>query len=49
MKFPPCGLVYGDLRDRELTEREGNRPFVTFWILMALFAVAFLILSAVIS
>lgn len=31
MKFPPCGLVYGDLRDQELTRREGNRPFVFFW------------------
>jgi hypothetical protein len=49
MKFPPCGLVYGDLRDRELTEREGNRPFVTFWTVLALFAIAVLIQSAGIS
>ena len=32
LKFPPCGLMYGDLRDQELTHLEGNRPFVTFWI-----------------
>ena len=32
MKFPPCGLMYGDLRDQELTRLEGDRPFVTFWI-----------------
>lgn len=41
MKFPPCGLVYGDLRDQELTKREGNRPFVFFWTVVPLcFALA---------
>ena len=36
MKFPPCGVVYGDLRDQELTRLEGNRPFVFFWIVVPL-------------
>lgn len=46
MKFPPCGLSYGSRRDWELTEREGTRPFVMFWVVMALVAVAFLHQSA---
>lgn len=49
MKFPPDGLRYGSPRDIELTERDGNRPFVRFWIVMALIAVVFLARSADIS
>lgn len=38
--IPPSGLRYGDRRDTELTREEGNRPFVAFWIVMALAAAA---------
>lgn len=45
--IPPSGIRYGERRDIQLTKEEGNRPFISFWIAIAISAAAITAAQAV--